>query len=90
MIGRFRKVLLPLHHLLPLPVGKTDDEIVAEVDEALLRDASPFTAQSLRDLHDLLDKAPLRVDLSSIDPNLLADIVKYNEELVYGNRYDNG
>lgn len=45
--------------------GRTDDEIIDDVEDLLLRGRFPeevLTPKALKDLHDLLDKAPLTVD----------------------------
>lgn len=65
-IDGYMKMLADPRRRLPEELwGRTDDEIIDDVEDLLLRGRFPeevLTPKALRDLHDLLDKAPLTVD----------------------------
>lgn len=85
--GRMRKLFvnLPIWERLPIelrpPRPKTDEEIIAEMEDVLLNGPpKPPMDPAVKALFDMIDKAPLKAQQLLMTQQDYDDIVKWKQE----------
>lgn len=89
LVGRMRRVFLPVLEALPMSLAwrisairaPTDEEVIAEVEERLLHGPLPSPmSEDMTKMFELLDKTPLRPQVLWMSQQEYDDILRWGKE----------